>query len=188
MTWTTAQCRAMGALKLGISVEEYERHVAAGEKWCRACREWQDRSLFYVRRSRPDGLDSLCRARNAVDSKPRVSAGRERKKAEKKRRIAEARARGICECGGALVAATRYEEHGTVSVTACFGCGAEEPPLYPRTALTRNGPAFDAVAECPYCGSEFTQPANIHEQPRVYCSMLCASRANFGLADRRRSA
>lgn len=48
------------AQRVGVTVEEYERRVAAGLKWCTACKAWQPRSEFVVDRSRSDGLRARC--------------------------------------------------------------------------------------------------------------------------------
>ena len=47
--------------RIGCTVEEYERRVAAGEKWCYICREWHAVSAFPIDRTRGDGLQQSCR-------------------------------------------------------------------------------------------------------------------------------
>lgn len=51
-----------GAAHLGIPVAEYARRVEAGERWCAGCHAWHAISEFGRDRSRPDGLNHVCRA------------------------------------------------------------------------------------------------------------------------------
>jgi hypothetical protein len=44
-----------------VSFDEYERRLAAGERWCFACREWHPADAFHVDRSRSDGLARACK-------------------------------------------------------------------------------------------------------------------------------
>lgn len=53
---------AIGATRLGITRDEYTRHILAGEKWCAGCHVWHLRSEFVTRRTKWDGLDNVCRA------------------------------------------------------------------------------------------------------------------------------
>lgn len=46
--------------RLGMTMEEYRGHVAAGEKWCTGCKAWHRRALFATDRSRGDGLAAMC--------------------------------------------------------------------------------------------------------------------------------
>lgn len=48
------------ALRVGVSTEEYAAKVAAGEKWCTACRAWHPLDAFPVDRSRGDGRRAGC--------------------------------------------------------------------------------------------------------------------------------
>jgi len=54
------------AAHYGLSVEEYRIKLADGLKHCVDCKQWIDRSLFSIDRSRHDGLVSRCKgcARN----------------------------------------------------------------------------------------------------------------------------
>lgn len=49
-------------MRIGLSPDEYAERIAAGQKWCRACRSWHQRSAFGVDRSRGDGRASRCKA------------------------------------------------------------------------------------------------------------------------------
>jgi hypothetical protein len=49
------------ARRVGVSLIEYEQHVAAGEKWCYRCRAWHPVSAFGVDARRHDGLGTACR-------------------------------------------------------------------------------------------------------------------------------
>lgn len=74
--------RATAAARLGLTLVEYDQHLAAGEKWCGGCREWHPRSAFATDRSRGDGLMPRCResvngaARVAYEPKPRENGRR----------------------------------------------------------------------------------------------------------------
>ncbi len=47
--------------RLGVSVEEYERRVANGNKICSRCREWLPFIGFALNRGRPLGLNAYCK-------------------------------------------------------------------------------------------------------------------------------
>lgn len=53
------------AQRVGVNEAEYAARVAAGEKWCTACKAWQQRTEFGADRSRGDGLKSRCRRHGA---------------------------------------------------------------------------------------------------------------------------
>jgi hypothetical protein len=61
MAGTAAGVRKQAAQRIGISLDEYERRLAAGERWCFACRAWHPRDAFHVDRSRSDGLARACK-------------------------------------------------------------------------------------------------------------------------------
>jgi hypothetical protein len=48
------------ARRLGIPIEEWDRRVDAGEKWCTACKCWHMRDAFGKDATRYDGLSSTC--------------------------------------------------------------------------------------------------------------------------------
>lgn len=55
----------IAAKKIGISERHYRDLVAAGQKWCTACKKWHPVAEFASDRSRRDGLTASCReARN----------------------------------------------------------------------------------------------------------------------------
>lgn len=61
--WLTLDHRiAIGASQLGMSTDEYVRHIRAGEKWCTGHHDWHPRAEFGKRESLPDGLNNICRA------------------------------------------------------------------------------------------------------------------------------
>lgn len=70
------------AARIGITVEEYRAHVAAGRKWCTGCKEWHASTAFRPDRSRTDGLTAGCRqyrnrkGREGYKPSPRPPAGR----------------------------------------------------------------------------------------------------------------
>lgn len=66
-----------GAWRLGISREEYQAHVNAGERWCTACRCWQPVEAFGRNRARVGGLAVACRegSRLQIAAKRNVRKG-----------------------------------------------------------------------------------------------------------------
>ncbi len=60
MTGNAASVRRAWATRLGLSVEQYNALVAAGQKWCGGCKEWHPTSRFGQDRTRYDGLTSRC--------------------------------------------------------------------------------------------------------------------------------
>lgn len=56
-----AKNRAANAMKMGISLAEYEAHRVAGEKWCTYCKAWHQRAEFGSNRASYDGLEARCR-------------------------------------------------------------------------------------------------------------------------------
>lgn len=48
----------IAAKRIGVSVDEYERRIAAGEKWCSGCRAWHPVQMFGPNR---DGYQKYCR-------------------------------------------------------------------------------------------------------------------------------
>ncbi|WP_406263515.1 hypothetical protein [Streptomyces chartreusis] len=78
---------AAGALKaaatrIGITVDEYQAHIAAGRKWCTGCKTWHPITAFRRDPSRTDGLSARCqesrnsKARKDYRPRPRPAAGR----------------------------------------------------------------------------------------------------------------
>jgi hypothetical protein len=70
------------AKRLGLTIEEYNARIAAGEKWCTGCKEWQPQSDFQIDRSRYDGRAASCgknrkqRYRATYQPRPRPERGR----------------------------------------------------------------------------------------------------------------
>jgi hypothetical protein len=52
--------RKIAAKRVGLTLEQYDARVAAGEKWCGRCREWHPVAVFGSDRTRYDGLASYC--------------------------------------------------------------------------------------------------------------------------------
>ncbi len=48
------------AKRVGLTVHEYQAHIAAGEKWCYRCKAWHSVSAFPLDRSRGDSRKSSC--------------------------------------------------------------------------------------------------------------------------------
>jgi hypothetical protein len=61
MAGTVEGVRKTAAKRIGVTLDEYERRLSAGERWCFACKSWHLRSAFHVDRSRSDGLARACR-------------------------------------------------------------------------------------------------------------------------------
>ena len=88
----------IAASRVGVTIEEYQARVNAGEKYCHACRGWHPRFEFPIDRSRGDGLSAVCRSARAKDHKDqyipkprqhgrRLVAAREGDKRQARRRI-----------------------------------------------------------------------------------------------------
>lgn len=111
----------VAAKRIGISERRYRAELAAGKKWCGACRQWQLRQDFNADRSRGDGLTAICaEARSAPQRgsyvpKPRPLPGRvftefrDGDKRQARRRVNHLRAVGLLpdpntlpcvDCGG----------------------------------------------------------------------------------------
>lgn len=73
--------RKAAATRVGLTLQEYEARVAAGEKWCTACKEWHQRDAFDVDRSRSDGLSAKCAASKSVATRGPGPRERRTKKA-----------------------------------------------------------------------------------------------------------
>ena len=58
MAQTPEGAQKVAAKRIGLTVEQYRARLAAGEKWCRVCREWHPVAAFGIDRSRgePDGV------------------------------------------------------------------------------------------------------------------------------------
>lgn len=119
------------ATHLGITPEEYEDHVALGEKWCTSCREWHSRGVFLVDRSRGDGLAASCRKR----SRPFVTA--EERRERRLERVREGYRRYYAGAGGAAIRARVY------------GRKRATEPIEP---LTRELVIEGFNGRCAYCG------------------------------------
>lgn len=52
----------VSAKRLGLNLEEYERLLQRGLKWCNRCRSWKPTAEFGSDRSRGDGKDAVCKA------------------------------------------------------------------------------------------------------------------------------
>jgi 5-methylcytosine-specific restriction endonuclease McrA len=67
------------ARRVGVSVEEYIRRVATGEKWCTGCKEWHAVTRFRQDRSRGDGRAAQCGAAAYTRKHPDVPGAAERR-------------------------------------------------------------------------------------------------------------
>jgi len=94
------------AAKLGITLPEYMSNLEAGLKRCRRCRNWREREIFGVDRSRSDGLATVCslcrRTPRQLQLIPRTRAEVERRRYAtdeayrfERRQHAHARRRGV---------------------------------------------------------------------------------------------
>lgn len=57
---------AQVAPRMGLTVEEYQRRVASGEKWCTRCKAWHPVTAFGADESRYDRLTANCLASKRV--------------------------------------------------------------------------------------------------------------------------
>lgn len=60
MAQTKEGAEKIASQKCGLSVEEYRRRVAIGEKYCYACRRWKLIGTFGADASRHDGHAAVC--------------------------------------------------------------------------------------------------------------------------------
>lgn len=51
----------VAAKRLGVSLDDYQARIAAGEKWCTTCKAWCARKDFDSDSSRTDGLSATCK-------------------------------------------------------------------------------------------------------------------------------
>lgn len=68
------------ARRIGIAVDDYLAHIAAGRKWCHKCRTWRSRIDFPIDRSRGDGLAATCRACRSTTTRPGPTIPERRRK------------------------------------------------------------------------------------------------------------
>lgn len=61
--------RRTAAAKLGMTLADYDRRTAAGEKWCTGCKAWHALTQFTVDQTRGDGYKSTCRTFSNAKSK-----------------------------------------------------------------------------------------------------------------------
>lgn len=64
------------ATNLGLSLEDYQRHVTAGEKWCSACKKWQPLTDFGVDKTRGLGRMAQCREAKNAEGRARWRRGK----------------------------------------------------------------------------------------------------------------
>lgn len=70
------------AVRIGVTVAEYDARRAAGQKWCHPCRRWHPVKAFGLDRSRGDGRAAVCLgSRVTTVDQP---GARERRLAERK--------------------------------------------------------------------------------------------------------
>lgn len=50
----------LAAMRIGISFDDYQLRLKAGQKWCHKCRRWRRVGFFGKDRSRYDGRDAVC--------------------------------------------------------------------------------------------------------------------------------
>lgn len=114
MTGTRAGVALTAARRVGVSLEEYQRHVVAGEKWCIGHKAWHPRSAFQVDRSRGDGLKARCRACPSVDSQRdplHLKARQAVRHAVVKQRIPKPNDLPCIDCGHVVVGRDRSRRH-----------------------------------------------------------------------------
>jgi 5-methylcytosine-specific restriction endonuclease McrA len=116
MAQTPEGARKVAAKRLGLALNEYDARMAAGEKWCGRCREWQPVVTFGIDRSRGDGLASHC-ADSRVASIGKPGARERRKQAAlglawcrgcEVWLPADAVRQGVCKAHAAAQARTHY--------------------------------------------------------------------------------
>lgn len=96
-TWQTITA----AKRIGLPVEDYVANLKAGLKWCTSCKQWHQRSIFTVDKSRGDGLTASCRGRATRAPKTLLT------KEEKRLRARESYRRYYAGKGGAAIRASK---------------------------------------------------------------------------------
>ena len=61
MGLTKAGAVKIAAKRIGVPLKVYLSELAAGRKWCTKCKKWVDVADFGRDRSRPDGLQAVCK-------------------------------------------------------------------------------------------------------------------------------
>lgn len=106
----------VAAKRVGLSLDEYQRQIGRGLKWCTGCKEWHAVNAFSVDRSRGDGRRARCL--DSERGKPRAARDPIHERARK--RVAYLIRRGIlphpntqpcADCGHVWVAGERRHEH-----------------------------------------------------------------------------
>lgn len=71
----TAAGKKSKATQIGVTVEEFDRRTAAGERWCWYHVAWHPVAEFGTDRSRVDGMAALCRKGNAERCRIHAATG-----------------------------------------------------------------------------------------------------------------
>lgn len=138
MTTTPDRVRATAASRLGLSLDEYDAKIAAGQKWCTKCKAWQSRSEFAKDRSRGDGLKSTCNGHYARKTPGPTKA---------ERRQHELLGQRWCRGCKAWLPAADVNRSG-----ACRPCAATEARAYYA------GPAGDQIRALKYARKRSLDP------------------------------
>jgi hypothetical protein len=82
MAQTVEGSKKIAAQKAGVTLDEYERLLSSGIKWCTGCRAWHATTEFGADVTRWDGLAAICgaarraKAKAKYQPKPRPTPGR----------------------------------------------------------------------------------------------------------------
>lgn len=68
----------VAAKRIGLSLEEYQRRIDSGQKWCHMCGMWKFISEFGVDRNRSDKRHAVCKACRYLRSSPGPSKEKRR--------------------------------------------------------------------------------------------------------------
>lgn len=62
MANTPEGAKKIAAKLIGVSFEEYQAHIEAGDNWCNKCKTWKPNANFVTDRSRWNGLARRCKS------------------------------------------------------------------------------------------------------------------------------
>lgn len=125
MAQTREGAEKTAAKKCGLTVEEYRRRSASGEKHCRHCRCWKLIACYGIDSTRYDGLASICTACRKEQAKvQRVRKARTSKKGE---RFAPIRDGDKIQARARVNHLIKIGRLAKPDVLPCFDCGHAGP-------------------------------------------------------------
>lgn len=117
----------IAAERTGVSIDEYKKRLANGEKWCTGHKRWESNKLFSKDSARGDGLDKECKEAKSLKSRKLKLKHRYGMSPEDEIAILEAQNYTCAICGNKLDG--RYDiDHNHLTLTVrgilCHSCNA----------------------------------------------------------------